>query len=386
MHDIANPLVPKNEWLLDPDVTFLNHGSFGAVARVVLAEQRRLQEQMERNPGEFLTVELPNALRAAAAKLAQFLGGLGADFVFTENATAGVNAILQSVRFDPGDEILLTDHGYPAVLKAAQHVAARTGARVIQAKIPFPAPGDADIITAIETRLGSRTRLVIIDHVTSPTALVFPVKRLTQLSRSAGAAVVIDGAHVPGMLSLDIPAVGADWYVGNCHKWLMSPRGTAFIWASAERQAQIHPLVISHGLGQGFNAEFDWVGTRDPTAWLTVPTAIDWHNQAGGPKLRDRNASLIEAAATALASGWDTEIGSHTGNYAAMKTVRLPLQGDATEQLALNLRTCLRLDHKIDVAVVAFAGRLWARISAHAYNSLRDYDRLAKAVAASVSG
>ena len=381
MHDLANPLVPGSEWLLDPDVTFLNHGSFGAVARAVLAEQRRLQERMERNPSEFLSVELPSALRAAAVKLAQFLGGLGADFVFIENATAAVNTILQSVRFDPGDEILLTDHGYPAVRKATQYLAMRTGACVVEASVPFPAPDDADIIAAIEARLGPRTRLVILDHVTSPTALVFPVKRLTELCHSAGTLVLIDGAHAPGMLSLDIPAVGADWYVGNCHKWLMAPKGAAFIWASAERQAQLHPLVISHGLGQGFNAELDWVGTRDPTALLTVPAAIDWHNQAGGAKLRDRNASLIETAATALASAWNTEIGSRDGNCAAMKAIRFPLRGDATEQLARDLRACLRMDHKIDVVVVAFADRLWARISAQAYNCLPDYIRLVDAVA-----
>ena len=187
------------------------------------------------------------------------------------------------------------------------------------------------------------------------------------------------------MLPLDIPAVGADWYVGNCHKWLMAPKGAAFIWASAERQAQLHPLVISHGLGQGFNAEFDWVGTRDPTAFLTVPAAIDWHNRAGGAKLRDRNASLIETAATALASAWNTEIGSRDGNCAAMKAIRLPLRGDATEQLALDLRASLRMDHQIDVVVVAFADRLWARISAQAYNCLHDYIRLADAVT-SMSG
>jgi isopenicillin-N epimerase len=381
VQDLENPLVPGSEWLLDPEVTFLNHGSFGAVPRAVLAEQRRLQDRMERNPGQFLAVELSSALRATAARLAQFLGGRGADFVFTENATAAINTILQSVRFEAGDEILLTDHGYPAVLKSAQHLAARSGARVVEAKIPFPAPNDADIIGAIETRLGPRTRLVILDHVTSPTALVFPVKRLTELCHAAGTLVAIDGAHVPGMLSLDIPAVGADWYVGNCHKWLMAPKGAAFIWASAERQTQIHPLVISHGRGQGFHAEFDWVGTRDPTAWLTIPAAIDWHVRAGGQTLRDRNASLIEIAATALASRWNTEVGSRDGNHAAMTTVRLPLRAEATPQLALNVRASLRADHRIDVVAVAFAGRLWARISAQAYNSLPDYERLGDAVA-----
>jgi isopenicillin-N epimerase len=194
--------------------------------------------------------------------------------------------------------------------------------------------------------------------------------------------VVIDGAHAPGMLSLDIPAVGADWFVGNCHKWLMAPRGAGFIWASPSGQAQIHPLVISHGFGQGFSAEFDWIGTRDPTAWLSVPAAVDWHNKAGGAKLRGRNAALIETAATALARRWNTDVGSRDGNLAAMKTVRLPIKADATEQRALDLRASLRTNHRIDVVVIAFAGQLWARISAQAYNSLPDYDRLATAVAA----
>ena len=380
MSNIEHALVPQSEWLLDPEVTFLNHGSFGAVPRAVLEEQRRLQERMERNPAKFLAFELPTALRAAADRLASFAGGVGTDYAFVENATAACNTILNSVRFDPGDEILVTDHCYPAISKTLEHIASRTGARLTEAKVPFPLLDQAQVVAAIEARLGSRPRLVILDHVTSPTALVFPVRDLTALCHKAGSQVLIDAAHAPGMLSLDIPSINADWYVGNCHKWLMAPKGSAFIWSPPNHQVAIHPLVISHGFEQGFTAEFDWIGTRDPTAWLTVPAAIDWHNRMGGPMLRQRNASLVEKAAHQLADCWNTEIGSPAMNGAAMTTVRLPLNGDATAERALDLRSALLKEHRIDVAVVAFGRKLWARISAQAYNSLTDYCHLADVI------
>jgi isopenicillin-N epimerase len=334
LSDLSKPLVPRVEWLLDPDVTFLNHGSFGAVPRPLIVEQRRLQAQMEHNPTEFLTFELPTALRGAADCLAAFVGGVGKDYIFVENATAGFNTVLASVRLSPGDEILVTDHCYPAILKATEYFALRAGAKVIEAKVPFPLRNKADIVTAVESRLGPRTRLVILDHVTSPTAIVFPVRELTAKCHEAGAPVLIDGAHAPGMLSLDIPSIDADWYVGNCHKWLMAPRGSGFLWASPTRRSEIHPLVISHGFGQGFVAEFDWIGTRDPTAWLTVPAAIGLHLQMGGELLRERNASLAQKAARELAEQWNTDRGSTNTLSGSMATVRLPLSGEATP------RTC----------------------------------------------
>ena len=246
------PLRPRSDWLLDPGVTFLNHGSFGAAPRAVLAEQARWRERMERQPTAFMSFELPGALRAAAEKLAAFVGAAAGDLVFVENATAGCNAVLHSLPLAPGDEILLTDHGYPAVRKAAAHVAARTGARLIEATIPFPLHARAEILAALAARLTSRTRLLIVDHVTSPTASIMPVAELAALARAAGARVLVDGAHAPGMLSLDVSAIGGDWYVGNCHKWLMAPKGSAFLWASRSAQAGLHPPVISHGYGEVF--------------------------------------------------------------------------------------------------------------------------------------
>jgi isopenicillin-N epimerase len=375
MGSFAEPLIARDQWLLDPDVTFLNHGSFGAVPRAVLGEQRRLQERMEQNPTKFLTYDLPDALRASADRLAGFLGGNGRDYVFTENATAGCNTVLNSIPFSEGDEILVTGHGYAAVLLAAQQVARRSGATIVQAEIPFPLIEDAQIIKAVEAKLSPRTRLVILDHITSPTALLFPVEKLTALCRERGTQVLIDGAHAPGMLSLDIPSIGADWYVGNCHKWLMAPKGSAFIWVSPQRQTEIHPLVTSHGSGKGFVDEFDWIGTRDPTAWLTVSAAIDWHSQAGGRSLTERNAKLVQQAAQELAERWKTGIGVAANAAISMKAVRLPF-GEPTRDAAQRLRLALLDDHRLDTVIVAFANSLWIRLSAQAYNSLPDYRRL----------
>ena len=382
MRDLCRPVVPRDEWLLDPDVTFLNHGSFGAVPRTLISEQRRLQELMEHNPAYFFTFELPMGLRAAADRLAAFVGGLGSDYVFVENATAGCNTVLASIRLAPGDEILVTNHCYPAVLKAARFHASRSGATVVEAEVPFPLNDETYILEAVASKLSSRTRLVILDHVTSPTAIVFPVRELTALCHNAGALVLIDGAHAPGMLSLDIPVIDADWYVGNCHKWLMAPKGSGFLWVSSARQLEIHPLVISHGYGLGFTSEFDWVGTRDPTAWLAIPAAIDFHMRIGGQCLRERNVLLARQGARELAARWKTELGSTIATAAAMATVRMPTIGETTPESALKLRESLLKDYGIDVLIIAFASSLWARISAQAYNTFGDYNRLAEVTSA----
>jgi isopenicillin-N epimerase len=369
--------VSREEWLLDPEVAFLNHGSFGATPRAVLAEQDRWRARMERRPTHFMDRELPPALRAAAARLAAFVGAHAEDLVFVENATAGCNTVLRSLSFAPGDEILVTDHGYPAVRKAAEYVAARADARVVEAAVPFPLADAAQVVAAVSSRLGPHARLAIFDHITSPTAVIFPIRDLTTLCRAAGVPVLIDGAHAPGMLSLDVPSVGADWYAGNCHKWLMAPKGSAFLWTAPERQADTHPLVISHGYGQGFTAEFAWVGTRDPSAWLSVPAAIDFHGRLGGAHLRERNAALAREQAMMLARTWATERGAPDPLTGSMAAVRLPLCEPATPERALELRRTLFDDHRIEVPVTAFAGALWARISAHAYNRAEDYARLA---------
>ncbi len=378
---IDRRLVPLSSWHLDPEYTFLNHGSYGACPLEILHKQNQWRRRMEQRPTAFVIEELPSALRWAAACLGQFLRAQGDDIVFVENATTACNSVLASIRLMPGDEILLTDHGYPAIRNAAKHACCRTGASLIEAQVPFPLKESAEIIRAIESALGRRTRLVIIDHVSSPTGVIFPVKEITSLCHSAGAQVLIDGAHAPGMLSLDVPAVGADWYVGNCHKWLMAPKGSAFLWANTDARRDLHPTVISLGYGQGFLAEFDWTGTRDYTAYLATPAAIDFHESLGGPALQERNRSLACAAARLLEERWRTVRGAPDALTASMTAVSLPITATANIDLARQIQHWFITEHGIEVAVTPVAGGLWTRVSAQAYNSIDDYVRLAEVTA-----
>ena len=379
MSDQLRATAARSEWLLDPEYIFLNHGSYGAAPRAVLAEQDRWRERMERHPNNFMNNELPAALRAAAASLAAFVKCDAKDLVFVENATVGCNAVLNSLRLTAGDEILVTDHGYAAVRNAAEYVAARTGAKVVEAKIAYPIASAKTILDAVASHIGSRTRIVILDHITSPTAVIFPIRELVSLCRRTGAMVLVDGAHAPGMLPLDIPSIGADWYVGNCHKWLMAPKGSAFLWTDFKRQAQTHPLSISHGYGKGYTAEFDWTGTRDPSAWLSIPAAIEFCARLGGASLRERNIQLARQSAAELARAWHTEVGAPADITGAMAAVRLPLGGPMTIGRSLELRDWLFKTHRIELAINLFAGALWARISAQAYNEPADYQKLAAA-------
>ncbi len=367
-------------WLLDPATTFLNHGSYGACPRAVLAVQQEWRARMEHQPVRFMTATLPAAMQEARAALAGFLGAGPDDLVFVENATGGVNAVLRSLALGEGDEVLTTSHGYGAVRNAIRHVCGGGGAVLVEAPVPFPLPDAARAVAAIAERLGPRTRLVVIDAVTSPTATLLPVTEIAALCRAAGVRLLVDAAHAPGMIPLDLPALGADWVTGNAHKWLFAPKGCAFLWARAEAQLGLHPTVISHGLDRGFAAEFDWVGTRDPSAWLSTPAAIGFWKALGGPALMARNRTLANEAAQLLAQAWGTPIGAPAAMRAAMAAVALPGAETADPVLAAAIYDRLCLEHRIEVPIVPFAGRLWVRVSAQAYNDLDDYSRLADAV------
>ncbi len=380
----------RSEFLLEDGIAFLNHGSYGATPRVVLAAQDQWRARMERQPVHFMHRVLPGALREAAGVLAAFLGVSGDDLVFVENATAGVNAVLRGATLGPGDEVLTTDHTYPAVRNVLNFVCRQSGATLVEAPVPFPLSGDDQVVASVAAALSPRTCLAVLDHVTSETATVLPIAALSALCRSRGVPVLVDGAHAPGMLDLDIAAVGADWYVGTAHKWLFAPKGCGFLWAAPARQPGLHPPVVSHGLDQGFTAEFDWVGTRDPSAWLTVGDAIAFLNGLGpkgiGPNklgaaaVRAHNHDLAAEAATLLSAAWDSEAGAPAAMRGAMATLRLPLSG-TTPEAAAHLHDRLIDEHAIEVPVLARGGCLWVRISAQVYNEIEDYTRLAQAVA-----
>jgi isopenicillin-N epimerase len=372
----------RGAWRLDPEVAYLNHGGYGATPDAVLAAQGAWRERIERNPTAFLARELPALLRQAAASVAASLGARGADLAFVENATAGINAVLRSLAFAPGDEILITSLAYPAIRKAARFAAERSGARLVEAPIPLPVRDARAVLEAVAAHLGPRTRLAIFDHIASASALMLPAAALVALAHRAGARVLIDGAHVPGQSALDLGALGADWYVANLHKWYFAPRACGFLWAPPAEQAGLHPLAISHGLGDGFAAEFDWTGTRDFTACLAAPDGVAFHDRLGGAALMRRNAALAQEAAALLARAWRTELAGPPAMFAAMATVRLPIAGAATPERAQLIVRWLAATHRIEAGVNCDSGALWLRIAAQAYNERAEYERLAAAVAA----
>ncbi len=380
------PVLPPNlgaasrhEWALEADFLTVNHGSYGATPIAVQAAQNAWRRRMEAQPTRFFAQECRPALRQAAGVLANFLHAAPDDLVFVPNATTGANAVLHSLRLAPGDDILLLDHVYNAVRNTVLHVAERSGARVVTAAIPFPRPTAEAIVANLTNALTSRTKIAVLDHITSASALVLPIARMVAACHAAGVPVLVDGAHAPGQVALDITALNADWYTGNCHKWLMAPKGCAFLHARADRQVDLHPVTISHGFGQGFAAEFDWTGTADPSAFLSVPAALDFCDRLGGAQLRARNIALAAQASTLLATQFGTEIGARDEMAAAMGLVRLPISQPASQAQANILRDEL-LAAGTDAPVNFMAGGLWLRLSAQAYNDITDYERLGKIV------
>ncbi len=370
----------RGSFSLDPDWLTVNHGSYGAAPREVQAVQAAYRERLESQPLRFLHTELPPLLRAAAGRLAAVLGGRAEDLAFVENATQGCNAVLRSIRFERGDEIVVLDHGYPAVIKTARYIADRTGARLVEVAVPFPRPDTEALVAEFSAALTERARLVILDHITSPSALVLPIARLASLAHAAGARVLVDGAHGPGNVAVDLPATGADWYVGNCHKWLMAPKGAGLVWAAPAAQEDLHPVTISHGYGRGFLAEFDWTGTRDPSAQLAVPAALSFVERLGGAALMARNAALADAGAALIAQRLGVQDERAPGMTASMRLVRLPVAGPTTLENAETIRTKL-LAARTDAPPIAVGRAIWIRISAHAYNELADYEHLGRILA-----
>ncbi|GLS18436.1 aminotransferase class V [Labrys miyagiensis] len=366
----------RAEWPLDWSKLTVNHGAYGATPKCVLAAQEMWRDRMEAQPSIFMRSILPDVLRTNAGALGSFLNADAQDIVFVDNATTGCNAVLRSLDFKPGDEIVLHGQIYGAVGKTARYVAGRTGASIVEVPLAFPGGDAAAFIEALGARLNDRTRLVIVDHITSPSALVLPVEAAVRLCRDAGVPILIDGAHGPGQIEVDLKAIDADWYVGNCHKWLAAPKGCAFLWSRRDRQVGLHPTTISHGFQQGYLSEFDWTGTRDATAFLAIETALAFHEKLGGMALRRRNADLAHQAGRLLADHFGTAYGNEA-HPVAMAMVRLPFSGATSAERALALRDRLLDEFRCDAPLIAHPDGIWVRVSAHAYNEIGDYERLA---------
>src|SRR5580698_6202617 len=279
-NSLRRPAADPRHWLLDPKTIFLNHGSFGACPRHVLKCQGEWRSQIERHPVQFLVRELENYLDATRECLAQFAGANPDDLAFVPNATTGINTVLRSLKFKPGDELLVTNHEYNATRNALDFAAKNFGARVMVARLPFPFHKRDELMEAVLKQVTSRTRLAVLDHVTSQTGVVMPIQSLVEELNRCGVEVLVDGAHAPGMVPLNLNQLGAAYYTGNCHKWLCAPKGVAFLHVRHDKQKSIRPLVISHGANSKrtdrsrFQLEFGWQGTSDPSAALSVPEAI----------------------------------------------------------------------------------------------------------------
>ena len=381
-------------WLLDPTITFLNHGSFGACPRAVMECHRAWQERMERQPVQFLYRDLEGLLDQARGALAEFVGAQADDLVFVGNATTGVNTVLRSFPFQPGDEILTTNHEYNACRNVAEFVAQQTGAKVVVAEVPFPVQSVEDIIAPILAQVTPRTRLALLDHITSPTALIFPIERLVRELAARGVETLVDGAHGPGMVPLRLDALGAAFYTGNCHKWMCAPKGAAFLHVRRDFQERVRPLVISHGANSPrtdrsrFLTEFGWQGTFDPAAVLSVPETLRVMAglaPGGWPEVMRLNHELACAARPLICRALGIPLpcpDELIGSTAAFPMPELPEAERPGPPLFQDPQAAeLLARQRIEVPIFGVPSRL-LRYSAQRYNHLSQFEALAAALTA----
>lgn len=375
-------------FLLDPDVVFLNHGSFGACPKPVFAAYQAWQLKLERQPVAFLDPMRGYAawMKEARVSLAEEIGADPQDIFGTVNATFSLNIVARSLPLKPGDEILTTDHEYAALEKTWDYVARRTGARVVTVALPLPLTEEAAFTEAILAGMTSRTRVVFLSHVTSPTALVLPIEPIVAEARARGIWSVIDGAHTPGHIPLDLNALGADFYAGNCHKWLMAPKGSAFLHVRRDEQAKMNPLVISHGWtaeraepGPFGNSAFvdamEMQGTRDPSAWLTVPEAVRFRKAQGWDEVARRCTEMMHETAARITALTGLPLFA-APEFIAPQMVAIPLPH--TDPAALQHTLMQR--YGIEIPVFDWNGHTVSRLSVQGYNTERQMDLLVTAL------
>lgn len=384
-------------WRLDPAVIHLNHGAFGACPTPVLEAQARWRARLEADAVRFMDDELPGVLAAARRTMGAFLRADPEGLAFIPNATTGVSTVLRSLSFRPGDELLATDHEYNATLNALRATAERDGARVVIARIPFPPAGADDIVERIVGAVTPRTRLALLSHVTSPTALVLPVAAIVRELAGRGVETLVDAAHAPGMIPVDVDRLGAAYWTANGHKWLCGPKGSAVLWVREDLRAAIRPLVVSHGANDPrsrdgrasrFRLEFDWPGTIDPSPYLAMADAIDLVaglEPGGWPAIMAANHAMVAAGGDVVRAALGIEPPVADDLLGAMAA--LPLPGPRSDDRAAALRVALRR-HGIVAPVGAWPvlaarepgdgpSELLLRLSAQRYNEAADYDRLA---------
>jgi isopenicillin-N epimerase len=370
------------KWMLDPEIAYFNHGSFGARPTVVFEGQIALKHEFERSPIKFLDREGKDRLAWARNTIAQFLDCSENQLGFVENATTGVACILQSLQFPPGFEIVTTSHVYNGVRQLLRSYCHRNGSIYREIEIRTPLKSNVELVEAIVAGISNNTKLLVIDHVTSATGIVFPVKEIVAECNKRGVAVVIDGAHAPGMLDLSIDELSPDWYVGNLHKWVCGPPGAGFLWVNKKYIDSTHPLTVSHFYEQGFTEEFDWQGTRDITSILGAAIAVDWGNTIGWENIRTHNHELVVEMQQRLVKCWGgTPLSPLDGSMiGSMATVELPTHFPIIEDELKKIQMQLYHHYKVEAPLMPWQEKPVIRLSAQLYTKIDDIERLLLAI------
>ncbi|MCC7303344.1 MAG: aminotransferase class V-fold PLP-dependent enzyme [Bacteroidia bacterium] len=379
-----------HSWALDPEITFLNHGSFGATPVAVLKKQEMIRRRTESEPVRFFIRELESMWDQARESAASFLGAGPDNLVLVKNTTMGVNTVIRSLRLGKGDEVLFHSHIYGACFNTWQRYAEERGYSIRPVKIPWPLNSEEELISTLTAAIGPATRMLFIDHITSSTGLIYPVKEITRRFKEKGIAVFIDGAHAPGMLDLNIESIGCDYYTGNAHKWICSPKGSAILWVHPSCQDAIHPLQWSHVYDRSpdWVRRFFWPGTDDYSAMLCIPEAITTMGNllpGGWQALRKRNRDLVLAGRNMILSTLGAKAPAPDSMIGHLSTIPLcdtPLPPHGFNYVHPVQERLFR-EYGIEVPVFVFpkdAPRAHIRISAQAYNHISQYEYLAGAI------
>jgi isopenicillin-N epimerase len=363
-------------WQLDPDTTYLNHGSFGALPLPVAETAAQLRLEVERNPADLLVRRLPGRIDEVRERVAELLHGNPADLVFVDNATSGTATVLSALAptWSPGDEVLTTDHCYHAVGEQLTVMAQRYGLRIVTSHVPMDVGSPGEVVAAIAERITDRTRLIAVDGIASASGLHFPVADIVTAAHERDIPVLVDAAHMPGQVEVDLAATNADFWVGNLHKWVCCQRALAVVSVSPRWQALIQPLVVSHCYADGYQPAFDWTGTRDPVSLLSVPAALYYWEQLGWDAVRAQQRELVDAGATVLADALGTSSPRPPGMTAAMRIVELPVELSQAEGERVSER--LLAEHRIEVGFTSLYDTRWLRVCGQLYNTAEDYKRL----------
>ena len=365
------------DFFLDPGVLHLNHGSYGALPRRVAGEQQALRDEAEARATTYNRGLYFKRLDGARGAVAELLGGQSEDWVFVDNATSACNAVILSQELYEGDEVLFLDATYGAVKKALWHWLQGRGVHLTEIPLRLPLAGPDEVIACVADHLSERVKLVVLDHITSPSALVMPVAEIAKMCKAAGARILVDGAHVPGHLPVDVPSLGVDYWCGNAHKWLFSPRSSGVLWVAPRHQADTHPTVLSHGTGQGFQAEFQWVGTRDASPWQSIPAGLRAHRSFGGAKLMARNRALAAEVSGMLEKELGIRPAGPSSMACAMVSLELPF-AKGGDPVLLQKEFAERF--QIETAFHPWNTGLCVRVSGQVYNEIADFEALGRAI------